>query len=167
MSQADGEDTFSEDELGSLEEMSEPSPEYGRQEDRERPLILVADDDAELRKLLRTHFDDMDCDLIESSDGAETLEQIIVHKPDLVVLDVMMPELNGWEICKYVRQRDQFNNVGVVMLTGIGPTNNELTSPLFGADDYIDKPFDFDELEFKVRKVLAERHPEGADHVEE
>ena len=158
MTDADGEEQGSLEELSFADEMKRPSPEYGAQEDRDKPLILLADDDAELRKLLHEHFESMDCNLIETADGAETLEQIIVHKPDLVILDVMMPELNGWEICKYVRERDEyFEHVGVVMLTGIGETNNELTSPLFGADDYIDKPFDFDELQFKVRKVLSDR----------
>lgn len=164
MSDVDGEDQAALEEIGTPDEISQPSPEYGSHEDRDRPLILAADDDAELRTLLREHFGEMDCDFIETADGAETLEEIIVHKPDLVILDVMMPELNGWEICKYVRERDEhFEHVGVVMLTGIGPTNNELTSPLFGADDYIDKPFDFDELEFKVRKVLSKRRPGGGD----
>ncbi|MFW5966202.1 MAG: response regulator transcription factor [Persicimonas sp.] len=144
------------------ETLENTTSQYGEPGERERPLILVADDDAEIRKLLRAHFEEMDCDLIEAVDGAETLENIIVHRPNLVILDVMMPELSGWEICKYVRQREEaFESVGIVMLTAIGPTNNELTSPLFGADDYIDKPFDFDELEFKVRKVLSERSPDG------
>ncbi|MFB6351463.1 MAG: response regulator transcription factor [Bradymonadaceae bacterium] len=157
----DGDEQDTLEELSYADEMKRPSPEYGAQEEREQPLILIADDDAELRTLLREHFDSMDCDLIETGDGADTLEEIIVHKPDLVILDVMMPELNGWEVCKYVRERDEyFDHVGVVMLTGIGETNNELTSPLFGADDYIDKPFDFDELQFKVRKVLSDRRPE-------
>jgi DNA-binding response OmpR family regulator len=160
MTDVDGEEQASLEDISMSEEMKRPSPDYGPQEERERPLILLADDDAEMRKLLREHFSSMDCDLIESTNGAESLEEIMVHKPDLVILDVMMPELNGWEVCKYVRERDEFfEHVGIVMLTGIGPTNNELTSPLFGADDYIDKPFDFDELEFKVRKVLSMRSP--------
>ncbi|QDG50659.1 response regulator [Persicimonas caeni] len=147
-----------ETDLDLNETLENTTSQYGEPEERERPLILLADDDAEIRKILRAHFESMDCDLIESADGAETLESIIVHRPNLVILDVMMPELSGWEICKYVRERDDaFSSVGIVMLTAIGPTNNELTSPLFGADDYIDKPFDFDELEFKVRKVLSER----------
>lgn len=151
---ADQQDT----DLDLNETLENTTSQYGEPEERERPLILLADDDAEIRKILRAHFESMDCDLIESADGAETLESIIVHRPNLVILDVMMPELSGWEICKYVRERDEaFDRVGIVMLTAIGPTNNELTSPLFGADDYIDKPFDFDELEFKVRKVLSER----------
>jgi DNA-binding response OmpR family regulator len=139
-----------------------PESPYGDPNDRENPLILIADDDPEIRRLLSAFFEDQECDLIESSDGADALEQIIVNKPNLVVLDVMMPELNGWQICKYVKQRDEYDSVGIIMLTAIGPVNNELTSPLFGADDYIDKPFDFDELEFKVRKVLAEKRKAAA-----
>jgi len=124
--------------------------------ERERPIILIADDDPEIRTLLRLHFGSMECDLIETSDGADTLEAVIVHKPDLIVLDVMMPELTGWEICKYIKERDEeYGHIGVVMLTAIGEVNNSLTSPLFGADDYMDKPFDFDELDDKVRAVLA------------
>jgi DNA-binding response OmpR family regulator len=146
-----------EEDIDISEAIKNATSEYGEPLEREKPLILIADDDAEMRKILRTYFQDMDCTLLESSDGAETLEQIIVHRPNLVVLDVMMPELNGWEVCKYVRAREEFETVGIIMLTAIGPTNNELTSPLFGADDYIDKPFDFEELEFKVRKVLSDR----------
>ncbi|MEM1349761.1 MAG: response regulator [Myxococcota bacterium] len=136
-----------EDELG-----------YGAPQDREQPLILIADDDPEIRTLLRLHFSSMDCDLLETADGAETLESVIMHKPNLVILDVMMPELSGWEICKYIKEREEeYAATGVIMLTAIGEVNNSLTSPLFGADDYMDKPFDFEELDFKVRKVLSEK----------
>jgi DNA-binding response OmpR family regulator len=157
MSEADNELQGEEEEIDIGEAIKNATSEYGEPLERSKPLILIADDDAEMRKILRSYFQDTDCTLLESSDGAETLEQIIVHRPNLVVLDVMMPELNGWEVCKYVRARDEFEPVGIIMLTAIGPTNNELTSPLFGADDYIDKPFDFEELEFKVRKVLSDR----------
>lgn len=139
--------------------IAEANSTYGAPLERSAPVILVADDNAEIRSLLRAYFSEMDCELIESADGAETLENIIVHRPNLVILDVMMPEMNGWEIARYVRSHDELETVGIIMLTAIGPTNNELTSPLFGADDYMDKPFDFEELEFKVRKVLSERMP--------
>ncbi|MFU8803313.1 MAG: response regulator transcription factor [Bradymonadaceae bacterium] len=150
-------DTHDDHELESPEEVSPDELPYGDPLKRERPLILLADDDGELRTMLKLHFSRKECDVIESIDGADTLEQIITHRPNLVILDVMMPELTGWEICKYVKERDTYNTTGVIMLTGIGPMNNELTSPLFGADDYIDKPFEFPELEFKVRKVLASK----------
>ena len=123
----------------------------------ERPLILIADDDPEIRRILQAHLATMQCDIIEAFDGENTLEQVIINKPDLVVLDVMMPELNGWEICKYVKTHDEYAHTGVVMLTAIGATVNELTSPIYGADEFVDKPFDLDELEFKIRKVLSEK----------
>ncbi len=140
-----------------LEAIPEENLKYGAPTERERPLILLADDDAELRTMLRAHLSTKECDLLESIDGADTLEQIITQRPNLVILDVMMPELTGWEICKYVKQRDLYNDTGIVMLTGIGATNNELTSPLFGADDYLDKPFEFQELEETVSAVLEEK----------
>ena len=142
----------------SPEDVPDEALAFGPPTQRDRPLILLADDDSELRAMLRAHFTGMECDLLESVDGADTLEQIITHRPNLVILDVMMPELTGWEICKYVKQRDVYEAVGIVMLTGIGPTNNELTSPLFGADDYIDKPFEFGELQEKIDAVLEEKN---------
>ena len=122
-----------------------------------QPLILIADDDPEIRRILHDHLSTMQCNIVQATDGEQALEQVIVQKPDLVILDVMMPELNGWEICKYVKTHEEYAKTGVIMLTAIGATVNELTSPIYGADDYIDKPFDFDELEFKIRKVLAEK----------
>ncbi|MBH25629.1 MAG: two-component system response regulator [Myxococcales bacterium] len=132
-------------------------PGTGFMTDRETPLILIADDDPEIRKLLKAHLSTMECDIIEASDGALTLESLIVNKPDLIILDVMMPELNGWEICKYVKEREEYENTGVLMLTAIGAKVNELTSPLYGADAYVDKPFNFDELEAKINAILAEK----------
>lgn len=137
--------------------MSELEFPFGDPQTRARPLVLIADDDHEIRNLLHTFFEDQDVDLIESTNGAEALEAIISNRPNLVILDVMMPELNGWQVCKYVKSREEYEDVGIIMLTAIGPVNNELTSPLFGADDYMDKPFDFDILEEKVQKVLASK----------
>lgn len=152
---SDSQDGAEKDELSKIAPEDYP---FGDPAKRDRPLILLADDDSELRSMLKAHFATKDCDIVEAIDGADALEKILIHHPNLVVLDVMMPELTGWEICKYVKERgDQFAHTGVLMLTGIGAVNNELTSPLFGADDYIDKPFAFSEFEFKVRKVLSDK----------
>lgn len=133
---------------------------YALPGERDKPLILIADDDPEIRTLLRLHFSGMECDLIEAADGEETLDSVIVHKPDLIILDVMMPEVSGWEICKYIKDdehKTDYAHTGVIMLTAIGAVNNSLTSPLFGADDYLDKPFDFDDLDGRVKAVLASK----------
>jgi DNA-binding response OmpR family regulator len=121
------------------------------------PTILIADDDAEMRELLATRLGTMKCKLIHATDGDEAWKAAKKHVPDLVILDVMMPGLSGWEVCRKIREDDGFAHTGVVMLTGIGERLNEMTSPLYGADAYIDKPFDFSELEFKVKKVISSR----------
>lgn len=123
----------------------------------ERPLILIADDDPELRQMVRMHIEMTDCEVLEANDGADALELILTEHPDLVILDVMMPELTGWEVLRYVRSKKDLSDIGVLMLTGIGPSLNELSSPIYGADDYIDKPFKLDELLSKTQKILELR----------
>ena len=75
----------------------------------------------------------------------------------MVILDVMMPRKNGWEVCKAIRQDPEMAGTGVIMLTGIGSSLNEMTSPLYGADEYLDKPFSFSELTFKIKRLLASK----------
>jgi DNA-binding response OmpR family regulator len=119
-----------------------------------RPLILLADDDPEMRNVIRRGLAPLDAELLEARDGEEALGRIIEEEPDLVVLDVMMPGLSGWEICKYVRSKPEYAGIKVLMLTGIGQTVNEMTSPLYGADAYLDKPVDIGELVSTVRSLL-------------
>lgn len=121
----------------------------------EKPVILIADDDPDLRALVRLHVELLDCDVLEANDGAVALETILVEQPDLVILDVMMPELTGWEILRYIRSKEAIAGMKVLMLTGIGETLNELSSPIYGADDYLDKPFKGEVLLDKVRKLLG------------
>ena len=93
-------------------------------------------------------------EVIEASDGDEAWRLARERLPDLVVLDVMMPGMSGWEVCRKIRQDAALAHTGVLMLTGIGESLNETTSPLFGADEYIDKPFDFEKLDEKIVAVL-------------
>jgi DNA-binding response OmpR family regulator len=123
------------------------------------PTILVADDDIDILSLVTRHLRTMNANILEASDGEEALRTARREKPDVVVLDVMMPGMSGWEVCRAIRDDDQLANTGVIMLTGIGERLNEMTSPLYGADDFIDKPFELGELDTKVRAVLAKRRP--------
>ncbi len=122
---------------------------------RETPLIMLADDDAEIRRIVRRSLSSLECTIIEAKDGEEALELILNERPDLVVLDVMMPTLSGWELCKYIRTKAELADTRVVMLTAIGKTVNEMTSPLYGADRYLDKPFDIQEIVQVVSDLLA------------
>ena len=126
-------------------------------EERNRPLIMLADDDIEIRRILMRSLASLDVDLVEAKDGEEALELIIQNEPNLVILDVMMPTLSGWELCKYIRSKPNLEHIIVVMLTAIGRTVNEMTSPLYGADAHMDKPFDIQEVLDVVSGLLAER----------
>ncbi|WP_394844987.1 response regulator [Pendulispora brunnea] len=124
------------------------------------PLVLVADDEPSMLELVARHLrtmKDPSIEVIEASDGEQAWSLAQEHLPDLVVLDVMMPGMSGWEVCRKIREEVALAHTGVLMLTGIGENLNQLTSPLYGADAYIDKPFDFGELDDKVRIALEAR----------
>jgi len=121
------------------------------------PTILVADDDIDILALVTRHLRTMSVKLLEASDGEDALRIAKREKPNLVILDVMMPGMSGWEVCRAIRDDESLADTGVIMLTGIGERLNEMTSPLYGADEFIDKPFELGELDTKVRKVLAAR----------
>src|SRR5215213_9547085 len=124
------------------------------------PLVLVADDEPSMLELVARHLrtmNDPKLEVIQASDGEEAWRLAREHLPDLVVLDVMMPGMSGWEVCRKIREDIALAHTGVVMLTGIGENLNQMTSPLYGADAYIDKPFEFEDFDDKVRDTLKGR----------
>src|ERR1700744_2594161 len=122
-----------------------------------KPGILIADDDPEILTMLGIRLSKKGYHVLEAVDGNQTLDLAHKHHPDLVLLDVMMPGKNGWEVAKELRADATLRSVGIVMLTAIGERVNEMTSPLYGADAYVDKPFDFADLEKKIKTVLESR----------
>lgn len=126
-------------------------------DNKDKPKILLADDDPELIGILVKRLQVLECEIHTASDGAMALDFIRENRPDAVILDVMMPKMNGWEVCKAIKSDEDLKDIRVMMLTGIGESLNEMTSPIYGADDHIDKPFNFSELLFKIRKLLAGR----------
>jgi CheY-like chemotaxis protein len=125
------------------------------------PVVLVADDEPSMLTLVSQHLKKMGYEVLEASDGEQAWTLAEEQLPDLVVLDVMMPGMSGWEVCRKIRDHVSLAHTAIVMLTGIGENLNELTSPLYGADAYIDKPFDFAEFDTKVRLALAMRASMG------
>ncbi|MFW6087561.1 MAG: response regulator [Myxococcota bacterium] len=119
--------------------------------------ILVADDDLEILGLVARHLQRSEATVLQASDGDEALKMARKERPDVIVLDVMMPGMSGWEVCRAVREDDQLERVGVLMLTGIGERLNEMTSPLYGADEFLDKPFELGDLDRKIEDVRKKR----------
>lgn len=116
--------------------------------------ILVVDDDPEILGMLDIRLGKRGYHVMSAADGEQALEQARKEKPSLVVLDVMMPRMNGWEVARALRQDPATHGIKIVMLTAIGAQMNEMTSPLYGVDAYLDKPFQFAELESKIDELL-------------
>jgi DNA-binding response OmpR family regulator len=135
--------------------------------------VLVAEDEPAMLSLVARHLKNMGFSVVEASEGDAAWRLAQEHVPDLVILDVMMPGMSGWEVCRRIKSEASdggpFAATGVVMLTGIGENLNDMTSPLFSADAWLNKPFEFAELDQRVRetlrrygKALAEPGGEGA-----
>src|SRR5213594_5130814 len=109
--------------------------------------ILVVDDDPEIVAMLSTRLGKRGYKVTTAEDGHKALELAKQHKPDLVLLDVMMPGKSGWEVARALKQDPELAGVKIVMVTAIGEKTNEITAPIYGADAHVDKPFEFEKLE--------------------
>src|ERR1700742_4436695 len=116
--------------------------------------ILVVDDDPEIVTLLSTRLGRRGYKISTASDGAKALEIAKKELPDLVLLDVMMPGKSGWEVARALKQDPVTQDIKIVMVTAIGEQGNELTSPLYCADAYIEKPFEFEKLERVISSLV-------------
>ncbi|MFH1020908.1 MAG: response regulator, partial [Pseudomonadota bacterium] len=119
--------------------------------------ILIVDDTADTVELLRKRFRAEGYDTMEAFDGEEALAKIAENRPDLVILDVMMPKLDGFGVCKRLREDPATRHLPVLMLTAKSETPDKVRGLDIGADDYITKPFDYKELAARVRSLLSKK----------
>ena len=122
----------------------------------EKKRILIVDDDAEIRDLLEFDISSSGYFVDTASDGMEGLNKALNNKYDLILLDVMMPKMNGFDVCKNIRQAKI--NVPILMLTAKGTISDKTSGFDSGADDYLVKPFSFSELLARVRAQLRQHH---------
>src|SRR5437868_2802885 len=113
--------------------------------------ILTADDDPQLLRLIARNLQFEGYDVLTASDGKQALELIEHHSPDLVLLDVMMPKMDGFTVCQRVRE---FSSVPIIIVTARGQDQDKVRGLDLGADDYLTKPFSVEELAARVRAVL-------------
>ncbi|MGB3294111.1 MAG: response regulator [Phormidesmis sp.] len=120
--------------------------------------ILIVDDEAHIRVLMEQTLEDLEDEgvmLLTASDGAEALALIQTENPDLVFLDVMMPKMNGFEVCQAVKGDSATQGTYIIMLTAKGQEFDQKQGREVGADLYMTKPFDPDEILHKATEVLA------------
>lgn len=113
--------------------------------------ILVADDEGNIRDLARLYLEKEGFDVITVANGREALDQIRDEAPDLLVLDLMMPVVDGWEVCRQVREK---SDLPILMLTARDEDMDKIIGLEMGADDYLTKPFNPRELVARVRAIL-------------
>ncbi|GAC1566640.1 MAG: response regulator transcription factor [Ktedonobacteraceae bacterium] len=126
--------------------------------------ILTADDDPQLLRLMTRNLQLEGYDVLSASDGQQALEQIESKMPDLVLLDVMMPRMDGFTVCQRVRE---FSSVPIIIVTARGQDQDKVRGLDLGADDYLTKPFSVDELLARVRAVLRRSQFSAKDNAQE
>ena len=116
--------------------------------------ILVADDDAELRQLLRLILQRDSYDVIEAADGEQTLARAIDSTPALILLDVIMPGVNGFDTCRRLKSDGRTHSVPVIFVSALNDTHSRTEGLNAGAEDYMAKPIDPRDLSQRVRSVI-------------
>ncbi|OKY74966.1 MAG: hypothetical protein BM485_11080 [Desulfobulbaceae bacterium DB1] len=119
--------------------------------------ILIIDDNLDTVELLRKRFRAQGYDTDEAYDGMQGLEKIHAFTPDIIILDVMMPKMDGYEVCQALSKDESVKHIPIIMLTAKSNVPDKVKGLDIGADDYITKPFDFKELEARVRSLLAKK----------
>ncbi len=123
--------------------------------------IVAADDDPQLLRLVTRNLEFEGYEVLPTSNGQQALEQIEAHGPDLVLLDVMMPRMDGFTVCQRVRE---FSAVPIIIVTARGQDQDKVRGLDLGADDYLTKPFSVDELLARVRAVLRRTQFTANEH---
>jgi DNA-binding response OmpR family regulator len=120
------------------------------------PTILIIDDDARLNQLLKDFLKDFGFEVVSATRPAEGLKKLRRQLPDLVILDIMLPEMDGFEVCRTIRQA---SDVPIIMLTARGEITDKVVGLELGADDYLAKPFEPRELVARIQSVLRRTRP--------
>jgi EAL domain-containing protein (putative c-di-GMP-specific phosphodiesterase class I)/DNA-binding response OmpR family regulator len=128
-----------------------------------RPIILIADDNDDVVLLLKSYLRPLECDILVARDGEEALSVAQSRLPDVVLLDVMMPKRSGWEVCQALKAVQRTSRIAVILVTGRGDVKDRLTGLQVGADDYLVKPFDRNEVVKRCRILLERKRDDLAE----
>jgi DNA-binding response OmpR family regulator len=121
------------------------------------PRILIADDNPQGVELLEAYLSEMPCEVQTAADGEETLRRVQEWRPDLILLDIMMPKISGFEVCKRLRADPAAKNTAVLMITALDQLSDVERAVEAGTDDFLTKPIVKTELLLRVRALLHSR----------
>ena len=121
------------------------------------PRVLIADDDPLGAELLEAYLSETDCELRTAHDGEQTLQLVSIWRPDLILLDVMMPRISGFEVCKRLRSDPATRDIAILMITALDQPSDIDRAVEAGTDDFLSKPINKTELLLHVRSLLSSR----------
>ena len=128
-----------------------------------KALVLIVDDDESLLELIKMALNHNDFDVITATNGQDAIKKVQQHHPTLIVLDVMMPIMDGYEACKFLKSQAEFKHIPIIMLTAKGHEKDFEQGKQAGADEFITKPFDFNDfLEILNQFLKKQREKEEA-----
>ncbi len=116
--------------------------------------ILVAEDERKILNLLQLYLEKNNYEVITAQNGIEALEKVKKFDPDLLVLDIVMPEMNGHEVCKKIRKDKKYRDIPIIYLSSLAEKQSIVSSLELGGDDYLTKPFDPNELIARINAIL-------------
>jgi DNA-binding response OmpR family regulator len=121
--------------------------------------VLIVDDEDDIIGLLTLHLKMKRYEVLAATDGVKGLDVANKERPDIILLDVMMPGIDGFEVCKRLKEKPATAEIPIIFLTARNQTDDRVKGLMSGADDYMVKPFDFDELELRIRRSLKNANP--------
>jgi two-component system alkaline phosphatase synthesis response regulator PhoP len=125
---------------------------------RQQPRVLVVEDERDVAELIRYNLGKEGYDVVVAPTGADALEEARAIRPDVVLLDIMVPQLNGWEVCRRLKHDAETRSIPVIMVTGRVEEGDKVLGFEMGADDYVTKPFSPRELLARIRAVARRGH---------
>ncbi len=125
-----------------------------------KPKVLIVDDEPDVVELAAYNLKQAGCDIVSATDGEQALKLAREHIPDLIVLDIMLPEMDGLEVCKCLRSDPQTSAIPVIMLTAKAGEVDRVLGLELGADDYLTKPFSPRELVLRAKKLMRRSQPQ-------
>ena len=120
--------------------------------------VLIADDNEPNRELLEVYLTEIDCEIATAVDGRDTLDTVASFKPDVILLDVMMPKLSGFEVCQQLKSNPATSRIMILMVTALGELGDIERAVEAGTDDFLSKPVNKVELVKRVENMLKLRH---------
>jgi len=123
-----------------------------------RPKILIADDNVQNVELLEAYLAELDCDVETAYDGEQTLERVREEPPDLILLDIMMPRISGFEVCRKLKSDPQTRHIQILMVTALNEAGDIERAVQAGTDDFLTKPVNKIELLTRVKSLLRVCH---------